>query len=270
MSTSSTLSIESQEPSQPRRRITGAGVLVMTSKYNKPYFLLGREKFKSLYFKNKFMIPVYEEFGGGLQTRRISIEDNALMELDEETAHTLNWQNRKVLLKKGFFQIDIPFKTNRMYRIYVIYVPNVEKVIPTFFRNYNMIIANPTKYYKKENFTEMDDLQLISLDDIYQTLKNKSDKDVMNLINGDTLLKLRLQNKYLSHRLYQFFDDKFHSPYTNRLERGYEICFQMYEKCHSLAGFNDQYYITLTRPFINKKNHPKMRFLNDTTTYEAK
>ena len=29
----------------------------------------------------------------------------------------------------------------------------------------------------------MDDLQLISLDDIYQTLKNKSDKDVMNLIN---------------------------------------------------------------------------------------
>ena len=39
----------------------------------------------------------------------------------------------------------------------------------------------------------------------------------------------------------------------NRLERGYEICFQMYEKCHTLAGFNDQYYITLTRPFINKK-----------------
>ena len=55
------------------------------------------------------------------------------MELDEETAHTLNWQNRKVLLKKGFFQIDIPFKTNRMYRIYVVYVPNVEKCVKLVF-----------------------------------------------------------------------------------------------------------------------------------------
>ena len=268
MSTSSSNGSPGNSP--VRRRITGAGVLIMTSKFNKPFFLLGREKYKSLSLKNKFMVPVYEEFGGGLQTRRISVEDNALMELDEETSHALNWQDRRILLKKGFFQIDLPFKKNRMYRVFVVYVPNVEKIIPTFFRNYNMINANPTKYYKKENYIEMDDLQLIHLDDIYQTLKNKTNKDVLNLINGDTLLKLRYQNKYLSHRLYQFFDDKFHSPYTNRLERGYEICFQMYEKCHTLAGFNDQYYITLTRPFVNKKNHPKMRFLNDTTTFEAK
>ena len=48
------------------------------------------------------MIPVYEEFGGGLQTRRISIEDNALMELDEETSHTLNWQNERFYLRKVF------------------------------------------------------------------------------------------------------------------------------------------------------------------------
>ena len=133
----------------------------MTSKYNKPFFLLGREKYKSLSLKNKFMVPVYEEFGGGLQTRRISVEDNALMELDEETSHALNWQDRRILLKKGFFQIDLPFKKNRMYRVFVVYVPNVEKITPTFFRNYNMINANPTKYYKKENYIEMDDLQLI-------------------------------------------------------------------------------------------------------------
>ena len=31
----------------------------------------------------------------------------------------------------------------------------------SIFRNYNMINANQTKYYKKENFIEMDDLQLI-------------------------------------------------------------------------------------------------------------
>ena len=147
-----------------------------------------------------------------------------------------------------------------MYRIYVVYVPNVEKIILSFFRNYNMINANQTKYYKKENFIEMDDLQLIHLDDIYQTLKNKTDKDIINTTKGDKLLKLRYQNNYISHRLYQFFDDKYYSPYTNNLERGYEICFQMYEKCHTLAGFNDEYYIKLSKPFINKRNHPKLRF----------
>ena len=78
------------------------------------------------------MIPVYEEFGGGLQTRRISIEDNALMELDEETSHALNWQNRKVLLKKGFFQIDLPYKTNRMYRIYVVMYLMLKKLYQPF------------------------------------------------------------------------------------------------------------------------------------------
>lgn len=118
MSTSS--GSDSHENQPPRRRITGAGVLIMTSKYNKPFFLLGREKYKSFYFKNKFMIPVYEEFGGGLQTRRISVEDNALMELDEETSHALNWQDRRILLKKGFFQIDLPYKNNRMYRVFVV------------------------------------------------------------------------------------------------------------------------------------------------------
>ena len=50
------------------------------------------------------------------------------------------------------------------------------------------------------------------------------------------------QKQKKEEKLNQYiFDDKFHSPYTNRLERGYEICFQMYEKCHTLAGFNDQY-----------------------------
>ena len=52
MSTSS--GSDSHENESPKRRITGAGVLIMTSNYNRPFYLLGREKYKSFFFKNKF------------------------------------------------------------------------------------------------------------------------------------------------------------------------------------------------------------------------
>jgi hypothetical protein len=261
------------------RRITGAGVLIITSKFNRPYLLLGREKYKSFIYKNKYMIPIYEEFGGGLQTKKLSIEDNALMELDEETSHTLNWDNPKILLKKGFFYIDIPFLENRLYRLYLVFVNKVEQILPYFYRNYNLIDSSTSTYYKKRNYIEMDELQLIPLDSIYRTLQNNHTQNIIHLLNGDSILKLNYQNRYISRRLYRFLVNKHFSPISKKNEYGYELCYQLFNRSFRQIGFNDQYYITLHSPYINNSNSTnyihsgnnkkKTNFLDDTISYQV-
>ena len=252
------------------RRLTGAGVLIITSKFNRPHLLLGRETYKSFIYKNKFMIPIYEDFGGGIQTKKMSTEENALMELDEETAHLLNWSDPNVLLKKGFFYIDIPYLDSRMYRLYLVYVKKVDHIIPHFNRNFKLINSHKSRYYKKKNYIEMDSIDLLSLDEIYKTLNNSFSKNIIHLLNGDYVLKLRNENKYLSRRLYHFFNDKFMSPITNKEEYGYDLCYQIFNRSFRQVGINDEYYITLKRPYKNVNNVSKLSFLDYTTTYDAK
>ena len=75
---------------------------------------------------------MYEEFGGGIQKRSLSLECNACFELREETSNLFNFTEPKVLRKGVNQYFDIPFKNNRMYRIYVVYLEDIEKIIHYF------------------------------------------------------------------------------------------------------------------------------------------
>ena len=75
----------------------------------------------------------------------------------------LSNSDQGVLLKRGFKYFDIPYLNDRLYRLYVIYVSNVQDIIPDFFRNLQMIRGHPSKIRKKRNYIEMDDLRLINL-----------------------------------------------------------------------------------------------------------
>lgn len=248
------------------RKFTGAGILIVTSIYGKPYIILGREEYKSFKFKNDIVLPIYEEFGGGIQNKNISLEQNALLELDEETAHTLKWSDPRVLLKKGFKFFDIPYLNDRLYRLYVVYVSNVQDIVPDFFRNLQMIRGHPNKIRKKRNYIEMDDLRLINLNSINYNINNKK-KYELNLPNNDLILNLSKDNIYLSKRIYFFLKESF--EINNKTKRGIEYCYDIFNYCRSNRRFNS---IKLNRPFINRSTRYhkiKYPFLENTITYDT-
>jgi len=253
-------SIEKKKILGKVRKFTGAGILIVTSKYNKPYIVVGREKYKSYKFDNKYVIPIYEEFGGGIQYRKNSLEENALFELKEETCNSLNWSNPKVLLKKDFKYVDIPFLNDRIYRLYIVYVHNFSKIMPTYFRNYQNIINHKTTYYKKNNYTEMDDIQLIPLDDVKKSLLNL--KNVINL-HTCNILKINKTEFYLSKRLYSFMNMKFNNG------TGLDLCYQVFNNCFKQVGFNQDNIILLTKMSKYASFNKKYSFLDGTYYYDA-
>lgn len=244
-----------------KRRHTGAGILIVTSIDKKPYLLLGKENYKSFKLSDDVIIPVYEEFGGGIQSRKCSLEENALKELDEETAHILGWSDPRILLRKGFVHLDIPFLTNRMYRLYIIYVPNVKSIIPTFFKNRQTIFEHSSTYYKRENYIEMDDLQLISLETISSSMKNKV--NTMNLPDGDRILKLDNDNGFLSRRIYSILEATHYV--ADKKKTGIQCCYQVFNTFNN--DNNNLRPIILGKPETNYKH--KYNFLRNTVNYDA-
>jgi hypothetical protein len=244
-----------------KRRHTGAGILIVTSINKKPYLLLGKENYKSFKLSDDTTIPVYEEFGGGIQSRKCSLEENALKELDEETAHILGWSDPRVLLRKGFVHLDIPFLVNRMYRLYIIYVPNVINVMPTFFKNRQTIFEHTSTYYKRDNYIEMDDLQLISLEIISSSMKNNN--NIINLPDEDRILKLDDDTGFLSRRIFSVLKET--HTVSDKKKTGLQCCYQVFNTFNN--NNNNLRPIILDKPENNYKH--KYNFLRNTINYDA-
>ena len=239
-----------------KRKHTGVGVLILTNYKNKPHLLLGREWFKSKKEGDDYLIELYEEFGGGKQSNKVSLEENACFELKEETCNLLNFSNANIL-KKGFnHYFDIPFKNDRMYRLYVIYIKDVDIILKYFDMNYTILSNKKSNYYKFKNYLEMNKLQLISLYDIRNNIGHKSNyisfypedsvnnqKITFNNINNLTyyqkksltgdgnyyfqgVLKLK-SNIYISKRLICFLSST--HIYNNHIMTGFKACLKMYK-----------------------------------------
>lgn len=156
-----------------KRRYTGVGVLILTGHANRPHLLLGREEFKSVKMDGKYMVPLYEEFGGGIQRRNLSLEENACFELQEETSNLFRFTDNPSVLNGGVNRsYDIPFKESRMYKMFVVYIENVDHVMSLFQSNREKIMSQPTSYYKYKAYLEMDELKLVPLADILQVINN--------------------------------------------------------------------------------------------------
>ena len=246
-----------------KRRYTGVGVLIMTEMNGRPFILLGREKFKSLIYGGNYVIPMYEEFGGGIQKKSMSLEENALLELDEETCHMFNFSDANILNSPDYKYIDIPFREDRMYRMYIMYIPNLGTKLNIFNNNYNIIMNSQSNYYKKRNYLEMDNISLISLDEIMYRM-NYPNENVFNFINHKVLCVN--DDIFISRRLLKLFDGKYIKSsienYNNILDfkstsnnmtnaimnnmngyifcddsvngsiRGIDICYDMFNKCY--------------------------------------
>lgn len=223
-----------------KRRHTGVGVLILTSYFGEPYILLGQEKWKTLDYSMigpGIKIPIYEEFGGGIQTNKVSLEKNAIFELREETANLFNIPE-SILNKSLYF--DIPYLKDRMYRIYLLYLDNICDYLHYFYINIGIINANKSNFDKSNKYLEMNKINLIPLKKIKETINNidnyiclKSEENKNNIKNNNNLCGiLRINDDiFLNSRLIQFLNSKY-----NKIT-GLQKCYNYYQKCLIKSGF---------------------------------
>ena len=288
-----------------KRRHTGTGVLVLTNINNKPHLVLGRDTFKSMSINDDLTIGIYEEFGGGIQKRSLSLETNACFELREETSNLFNFTEPKILRKGVNQYFDIPFKNNRMYRIYVVYLEDIEKIIHIFNTNRMRITQNYSNYYKYKCFLEMDDIQFISLDSIKNNINNETNYLRLNpedikTIRADNSQKLERKNKvnyngvlkidstkFLSKRLLEFLNTRFPRQWkdgyfqhidekhtnTETMATGLDYCYQIFEDGFIKSRFKKNKgcddIIILTNPRRSIPGMDKLTFLNGTWSIDG-
>ena len=228
-----------------KRRHTGVGVLIVTEYMGAPYIVLGREEFKSIKQNGQYMIPLYEEFGGGIQRRKQGLELNACFELREETCNLLNFTECPDVLLDGVNRyVDIPFRDDRMYRLYVIYIPKFANILPQFYQN-RACLQRKKKYPggRINTYLEMDDIKLVSLDAIKEAARKSSNYICFN--HEDTQWNyennlpyrgtLRVDDDtFISERLCQFLNNK----HDNKIQEadmkipGLDICYQIHEAAY--------------------------------------
>lgn len=212
-----------------KRRHTGVGVLIITNYNNKPHILVGREDYKSIKINDKYMMSIFEEFGGGIQKRSLSLEENACFELQEETCNIFNLSKPELLNSGINLYFDIPFMDKRIYRLYVIFIENANSIIPYFNENRTYLMNHTNNYFKYDCFLEMNKLELISLDDIKKQMVDRdnyicnSAEDTLFNINSSSNFRgiLHIKNDiYLSKRLIDFLNKKFDKNKINNQDKG--------------------------------------------------
>lgn len=282
-----------------KRRHTGTGVLVLTNINNKPHIVLGRETFKSIDINSDLSLGMYEEFGGGIQKRALNLETNACFEFREETNNLFNFTNPKVLTKGVNQYFDIPYKNNRMYRIFVVYLEDIEHIMHLFKLNRTAIQGNKSNYYKYNCFLEMDDIQYFSLDDIKKNIGDNNNYLVLNQediknynfenknkINYNGILKMD-STKFISKRLIQFLNTRYPRQWkegyiqhidtnnndTNTMLSGLDYCYQIYDDGFVKSRFKKNKgcddIIILTNPRKTKPGMDKLTFLNGTWSIDG-
>lgn len=190
------------------RKHTGAGVLIITSINNEPYILLGREDRKSLTYKN-YTISIYEEFGGAIHSKKAGLNKNALFELREETANLINIYDPKILDNAKYF--DLPYLTNRMYRLYVLYLKNIADYIDYFDINLSVIKNNNIllNSEKAGTYMEMNKIELIPLYDIEKKINLLDNVLNININNKNKKILMVNEDIYLNSRLFYFLKEKY-------------------------------------------------------------
>lgn len=259
------------------RRYTGVGVLIITNYMNKPHFVLGREAFKSIKVNDNYCVSVYEEFGGGIQKPSLGLETNACFELKEETSNLLDISNPEILKKGVNKYFDIPFKEDRLYRIYVVYIENVNSILSMFNYNRKTLLTQANNYYKYNHYLEMDNLELISFDSIKSAIGLKQnyiclypeDNTHNDKVDTTTYVgMLRIMNDiFISKRLAQFLN----SMYNNK--SGLDHCYNIF-----YDGFiNSKYMPTdilvqkimiISEPKYNPIGANKLKFLDGTYSFD--
>lgn len=262
------------------RKYTGVGVLILTNYNNKPHLVLGREAYKSIKHDGKYCVSVYEEFGGGIQKPSLGLEQNACFELQEETSNLLRFTDPTILNKGINKYFDIPFKTDRLYRIYVVYIENIASILPYFQHNRSILQNQVNTYFKYRHYLEMDDLKLVPLDYIKNAVSCKhnyiciypEDNNHNDLPETTKYIGMLRVNSgtFISKRLTRFLNTMYEDN-----KSGLDWCYSIFQN-----GFiNCKYYPALVASekltclssiSHNPPGSNKLKFLDNTVSFDAR
>jgi hypothetical protein len=259
------------------RRYTGVGVLIVTNYMNKPHFVLGREAFKSIKVNDNYCVSVYEEFGGGIQKPSLGLETNACFELKEETSNLLDISNPEILKKGVNKYFDIPFKEDRLYRIYVVYIENINTILSMFNYNRKTLLTQANNYYKYNHYLEMDNLELISFDSIKSVIGSKQNyiclypEDNAHNDNVDATTyvgMLHVMNDiFISKRLSQFLNGIYNGK--SGLENCYNIFYDGFINSKYMpTAIVSQKIMMMSEPKYNPIGTNKLKFLDGTYSFD--
>ena len=259
---------ESVIPNVGERRYTGVGTLILTTINGQPYLVLGREAFKSIKHRGAYMVSIFEEFGGGIQRRRATLAENACFELREETSNLIDLTECSQILEDRGKHFDLPFRDDRIYRLYIINIPDAHTIIPYLQVNRQIInrsLNNPAKGTKSKikTYLEMDTIKLVSLSAIQRAMTDinnyvcfKAEDTVWNLSSPTPpyrgILKVDAET-FLNERLVQFLGGIF----TDEKKNGCDIC-------RGIA-ISEQHRLELSKPVKIQANYYK--FLVGTFTF---
>jgi hypothetical protein len=250
------------------RRYTGVGTLLVTTMNGQPYLVLGREAFKSIKHRGAYMVSIFEEFGGGIQRRCATLADNACFELREETSNLLDLTDCSQILEERGLHFDLPFREDRIYRLYIINIPEAHTIIPYLQGNRQVItraLNNPAKGTKSKikTYLEMDTIKLVSIAAIQRAMHDinnyvcfKAEDTVWNLSASTPPYRGILKvdpDTFLNERLVQFLGGVF----TDEKLRGHEIC--------NYIATNGTHKLELAKPVKIQDNYYK--FLIGTFTF---
>lgn len=276
-------------PTVGNRRYTGVGTLIITMVDGKPALLLGRESYKSIKHRGSYMVSIFEEFGGGIQRRRVSLEENACYELREETSNLLDFTKYPEILKGNARYFDLPFRDDRIYRLYVIYIEDVNNIIPYLQVNRKIInkslnIPQSGAKNKIKTFLEMDTIKLVPLSNIQTAMNDinnyicfKAEDTIWNLNHKEPpyrgILKVD-SDTFINERLVQFLSG-YHSisNTTETISNAYHNIENLYDKVNSNIGIDICFDIINKKEKIIKLDKPVKvqnnyyRFLNGTFTF---
>lgn len=255
------------------KRHTGVGVLIVTNVNGVPNLLLGRESFKSIKHQGAYMVPIYEEFGGGIQRKKSELEENACYELREETCNLIDFTDTPgVLSVDPGYTFDLPFKSDRIYRLYVVNIDDVQSIIPYFVVNRQLLsrkLCNPEikNKNKMKTFLEMDTVKLVPLSVIYKAMQDinnyicfKAEDTIWNINNKNAPYRgiLRVdQETFINERLIQYLGGVYRDNDDNLRGKGIDICDMLCKK--------NENSIKLSKPV--KVKECMYSFLQDTFTF---
>jgi hypothetical protein len=140
--------------------IRGSGVIIVSIINNTPCILLPREKNKSYAIRHKLNnnFNLHEDIGGGIHYDNLTVEENTIFELYEETAGYIICNPSKLKKKivdennnKYDSHIDLEYKKGSIYRCYIIGINGTQLNINQINSNLN-ILTNYKKFVDKHYF----------------------------------------------------------------------------------------------------------------------
>ena len=227
--------------------IKGSGVIIVSIINDTPCILLPREKNKSRAMRNKLNnnFNLHEDIGGGIHHSNLTVEENTIFELYEETAGYIICNPSKLKKKivdndnnKYDSYIDLEFRKGSIYRCYIIGINSTQLNINQMNSNLNILTKN--KKFIDKPFFECDNWTWFPIKNFNNNKNYKSNFNETYIIVNDILNN----PKFISSRTWKILLQS----YNKQGIKGIDLCYKIIKNIkniNKLKLYNKNDYTTI-------------------------